>query len=85
MRLNENFFTHEVEDEQIMIDIKGKFQGIVTNNATAAFIVNCLKEETTFEEIVDKMFSEYDAPREQIEKDVKQILEKLKAINAIKI
>lgn len=83
MRLNKNFITHEVEDEQIMIDIQGKFQGVVTNNETAAFIVNCLKEETSFEEIVEKMFSEYNASKEQIEKDVKNILEKLNKIGAL--
>ena len=83
MRLNKNFITHEVEDEQIMIDIQGKFQGVVTNNETAAFIVNCLKEETSFEEIVEKMFSEFNASKEQIEKDVKNILEKLNKIGAL--
>ena len=83
MRLNKNFITHEVEDEQIMIDIQGKFQGVVTNNETAAFIVNCLKEETSFEEIVEKMFSEYNASKEQIEKDVKNILEKLNKTGAL--
>ena len=50
---------------------------------TAAFIVDCLKNETTEKEIVDAMCRKYDAPREVLAADVKEILEKLRGINAI--
>ena len=83
MKLKSNFLTHDVDDEQIMIDINGKFKGIITNNETAAFIVNCLKEDVTKEEIVEKLFNEYDAPKMQIEKDVEAILNKLISVNAL--
>ena len=59
------------------------FNGIVRSNKTAAFIVDCLKEETTKEQIVDAMCKKYDAPRERIETDVETILNKMRGIGAL--
>ena len=59
------------------------FNGIVRSNETAAFIVNCLKEETTPERIVDAMCKEYAAPRDVIAADVNRILETLRGIHAL--
>ena len=53
------------------------------SNKTAAFIVDCLKEETTKEQIVDAMCAKYDAPSETISEDVQEILDKLNGIGAI--
>lgn len=83
MKLKTNFLTHNIEDEQIMIDVKGEFQGIVTSNETAAFIVDCLKEDVTKQQIVEKMAEVYDAPADVIEKDVERILQKLLSIDAL--
>ncbi|MBQ7653759.1 MAG: PqqD family protein [Clostridia bacterium] len=83
MKLKENFLTHYVENEQIMIDVKGIFHGIVTSNETAAFIVDCLKEDVTKREIVEKMAEVYDAPEDVIEKDVEKIVSKLESIGAL--
>ena len=49
----------------------------------AAFIINCLKEETTPEKIVDAMAAVYDAPRSVLEADVAKIVDQLRSINAI--
>ena len=59
------------------------FSGIARSNKTAAFIVDCLIEETTEEAIVDKMCKKYAAPREQIAADLKEILATLRRINAL--
>ena len=84
MKLKEGFITHEVSGEQIMVATgAAKFSGMVRSNAVAAFIVDCLKEETTLEQILDKMQERYDAPREVMEKDVQKIIEKLHSIDAI--
>lgn len=42
-----------------------------------------LKTETTEEQIIDAMCTKYDAPRETITADVKEILDTLRRINAI--
>lgn len=83
MKLKENFITHESDGEHVMISTDNTFCGIARSNKTAAFIIDCLKEETTEKEIVDKMFSKFDAPREVISADVEKIIGKLRSIGAI--
>lgn len=53
------------------------------SNPTAAFIIDCLKEDTTEEKIVDAMCAKYDASREQISADLAEILVKLRNIGAL--
>ena len=83
MKLNKNFLTHNVSDEQVMVDLTGKFHGIVTNNETAAFIVDCLKEDTTKQEIVEKILNEFDVEEYVAQEDVERILNKLESIGAL--
>jgi hypothetical protein len=84
MKLKSGFVTHEMGNEQIMVATgEASFAGLVHSNMTAGFIVDCLKEETTKEAIVEKMLAKYDATREVIEADVDKILGKLRSINAL--
>ena len=69
--------------EQILVDASGKFSGLIRNNESAAFIVDCLKQETTVEEIADKMYEEYDAPREVLEKAVNDVVSSLRKAGAV--
>ncbi|MDO4318222.1 MAG: PqqD family protein [Lachnospiraceae bacterium] len=84
MKLKEGFITHESAGEQIMVAAgSAGFAGIVRSNQTAAFIVDCLKNDTTPERIVEAMAETYDAPREVIARDVEAILGKLRGIGAL--
>lgn len=84
MKLKDDFITQDVDDTQFLVAVGNeKFNGMIRSNKTAAFIVDCLKEETSENEIIDKMCDKYDASRGVIEADVKEILTKLKSINAI--
>lgn len=61
-----------------------KFKGIVKNNETAAFIIECLKTDTTESAITDKLMKEYkDADRPTVERNVANIISKLRSIGAI--
>ena len=56
MKLKDGFITHETYGEQIMVSAGNvKFSGLVRSNRTAAFIVDCLKSETSETEIIEKM------------------------------
>ena len=59
------------------------FAGLIRSNKTAAFIVECLKEETTQENIVEAMFEKYDAPKDVLAKDVSDVIEKLRKVGAL--
>ncbi len=84
MKLNPNFITQDIDDTQFLVPLGSeKFHGIVKNNKTAAFIINCLKEETTQEAILDAMEKQYDAPRDVLEADLNKALETLRSIGAI--
>lgn len=83
MKLKNEFITHELGGEQIMVSASGTFKGFLKSNKTAAFIVDLLKNEITFEEIVDKLLEKYDAPKDIIEKDVLRILETLRKVGAL--
>ena len=85
MILNPKFLTHVTKGEHYMISTSDtKFKGIVKSNETAAFIIECLKEETTESTIADKLMSEYKgAERPTVEHDVANIIGKLRSIGAI--
>ena len=72
------------EGEQIMVSVGDtKFAGLVRSNKTAAFIVDCLKSETTKDAIVEAMAEKYDAPKDILAKDVEGIIAKLRSIGAL--
>lgn len=84
MKLKKDFITQEIDGEQIMVPVGDSgFCGLVRSNASAAFIVDCLKEDTTKEEIVNAMLEKYDASSEIIEESVTNILSKLRKIGAL--
>ena len=84
MKLNDNFLTQEIDDAQVMVatgDVP--FSGIVRSNETAAEIVNLMKQETTREEVIDKMCAKYDEPRESIAEDVDMVIATLRKTGAL--
>ncbi len=84
MRLSSGFATHKIDDTQYLVPVGAEaFCGVARGNRTAAYIVELLREETTEENIVDAMCERYDAPREVILTDVREILSVLRGIHAL--
>ncbi len=84
MKLKDQLLVHTIDDTQFLVPLGGEaFSGIVRSNKTAAFIVDCLKEDTSEDAIVDAMCSRYNAPRAVIADDVHEILKMLRRIDAI--
>ena len=84
MKLKSTFLSQDIDDTRFLVPVGGEaFSGIAKGNSSAAFIMDCLKNDTTEEQIVDAMCIKYDAPRNVIAADVKEILEKLRSIGAI--
>lgn len=81
MKLKEGFMTHE-SDGEFMVVATGEaadvFNGLIRNNKTADFIYTQLMSDTTVEDIVEKMAEKYDAPKEQIKKDIEALVSKLR-------
>ena len=84
MKLKKEFITYNTDGKQIMVSADTSvFSGLVRSNETAAYIIDCLKEETDAEGIIDKMLKEYDAPRDIIARDVRRVIGKLQSIGAL--
>ena len=83
MKLKDTYITHESDGEQILLDTSSSFAGLIRNHKTAAFIVECLKDDTTQEKIVEAMFEKYDAPKDVLAKDVSEVIEKLRKVGAL--
>ena len=84
MKLRDGFITHTSNGEHITVTAGNTaFNGMIRSNQTAGFIMECLKNDVTKEDIVEKMLEKYDADRERIESDVDKVLEQLRSIGAI--
>ena len=83
MKIKDTYITHDSDGEQILLDTSSSFAGLIRNNKTAAFIVECLKDDTTQEKIVEAMFEKYDAPKDVLAKDVSDVIEKLRKVGAL--
>ena len=84
MKINDNFLTHDEGENKLLVSTgKTKFSGLVRGNSTAGFIIECLENDTTEDEIVKKIQQEYDVSDEVARRDVKKIVEQLCSIGAI--
>lgn len=83
MRLRDSFVTHDNKEGQVMVDVSGQFSGIIKSNKSAAFVVELLKEEHTKEELVEALYNKYDAPREILESDLNDLIDKLRKVGAL--
>ena len=84
MKLKKEFITYNTDGKQIMVSADTSvFSGLVRSNETAAYIIDCLKEETDEKTIIRKMLEEYDASEDIIARDVHKVIEALKSIGAL--
>ena len=84
MKLNSDFLVHEDGDTKFVVSTGvTKSNGIARGNITAGFIIDCLRSETTEDEIVAKMREKWDVSDEAARRDVRKIVDQLKSIGAI--
>ena len=84
MKLNYHFLTHELGGETVIVPTAGAdFHGLIQGNKTLAAIAECLKSETTEEEIVDTLCARFDGDMEIIAADVAEAIARLREIGAI--
>lgn len=86
MKLKKGFVTYDTDGEQLMVAAGSAaklFHGMVRSNETGAFIVNKLKNNTSVDEIVAALCSEYDVDAETAKRDVTGVIDKLRGIGAI--
>lgn len=86
MKLKKGIVTGNIDGQDFAIatgKLANKFQGLINNNPTAAFIFKLLADEQTEESIVNAMCARYDAPKAEIEADVKEYLAQLEEMGVL--
>ena len=84
MKLKDNFIVHDTGGQTVMVSTGSDgFNGLIRANKTAAFILECLKEETTEEAVATKISEKYGVSRDIASSDVKKIVGRLREIGAI--
>ena len=84
MKLKEKFIVHNMGDEILLVSADDSLnRGFIRGNSTTAIIIEALSDEVSESDIVDRIESEFDAPREVIAEDVRAVLAKLERIGAI--
>lgn len=63
--------------------LASKLNGIINNNKTAAYVFELLQKEQTEDSLVEAMFEKYDAPKEVIRADVRELLAKMDALGIL--
>ena len=84
MKLNKNFIAHTIDGMTVVVPVAGSdFHGLIQGNKTLAAIAECLKSETTEEQITDTLCTRFDGDREIIAADVAEAIARLREIGAI--
>ena len=84
MKISDGFLAHSDGETKLLVSTgKTDFSGLVRSNQAAGFIIWCLEQETTEDEIVSRMLEVYDASEDVLRRDVKKILGQLREIGAI--
>ncbi len=84
MKLSKEFIAHNTGRESILVPTGAAgFFGLAKGNDTFGEILALLECETTEEELVEKLFDKYDAPREKIAADVHRAVTELRSIGAV--
>lgn len=87
MKLNENFIVYSDEKDSVgtVLVSTGNtgFAGMVKCSPTAAFIVNCLSEDVTEEQIAERLREQFYDEGNEIESDVRRVIAQLREIGAV--
>ena len=84
MKLNPDFLTHTMDGTALVVPTaEAPFHGLVQGNKTVGVILECLKHDTTEQEIVDTLCERFEGDRAEMAQDVADVIAKLKGIGAI--
>ncbi len=86
MKIKDGFAKRTIAGSNIVVPV-GKaakeFNGMITLNESGSFFWDCLREDTTVDEIVSKTLEEYDVDEERARADVESFIKLLDENNLI--
>lgn len=86
MKIKKGFTVRNIAGSDIVVPVGNAekiFNGMITLNESGAFFWNALLKDTTIDEVVKKVTSEYDVDEERAKADVEKFIEQLRENNLI--
>ncbi len=86
MKIKKGFTVRNIAGSDIVVPVGNAekiFNGMITLNESGAFFWNALLKDTTVDEVVKKVTSEYDVDEERAKVDVEKFIEQLRENNLI--
>ncbi len=86
MKLKLQLVKRDIAGDIILVPVgaaTSSIQGLITINETGAAIWDVLPEAENEEAIVDKLYEQFDAERDELRKDVDEFLDKLREMDII--
>ena len=83
MKLSSDFQTIEVDGKRYLTSSVRGFDGQIACNETASFVLKKLRRRTSEKAIVKAVSRAFDAPADQVESDVRELLQTLRRIGAL--
>ena len=86
MKIKTGFAKRNIAGADIVVPVGDKsleFNGMITLKGAGAFLWDCLKEDLTKEELINKVLDAYDVDREIATKDVDEFVELLNKNNLL--
>lgn len=86
MKLKKGIVLGNIDGQDFAIatgKLSNELSGIINNNETANYIFTLLQKEQTVDSIVSAMADRYEAPNEEIEKDVNEFIATLDSFGVL--
>ena len=86
MKIKKGFTVRNIAGSDIVVPVGNAekiFNGMITLNESGAFFWNALLKDTTVDEVVKKVTSEYDVDEERAKADVEKFIDQLRENNLI--
>ncbi|MDY4698436.1 PqqD family protein [Eubacterium coprostanoligenes] len=86
MKIKKGFTVRNIAGSDIVVPVGNAekiFNGMITLNESGAFFWNALLKDTTVDEVVKKVTSEYDVDEERAKANVEKFIEQLRENNLI--
>ena len=86
MKIKNGFAKREIAGSYIVVPVgkeASEFNGMITLNESGSFFLDCLQNDTTFDDAIEKITSEYDVEKSRAEEDLKKFITMLKENNLL--
>ena len=86
MRLSKDFLVHDADENELVLIPTDRvpFHGVIHGNITFKRIVKLLEKDTDKEKMADELMNSYSgAEREEVERDIDEVLSKLREVGAL--